>query len=112
MVSDDRGHVTERIRNRRTNEREEKQEFFNMDEGKIRNREIVGAVRQAPNQLIQACIPFLYPLRTSENPMFFRGFRKGTLVRNWLTHFSPMFHIYTPENVRKPFLVFWRFQGV
>lgn len=40
--------MTERIRNRRTNEREEKQEFFNMDEGKMRNREIVRAVKEAP----------------------------------------------------------------
>ena len=29
----------------------------------------------------------------------------------WLTHLKPMFHFYTPENIRKP-EVFWYFQGV
>ena len=29
-----------------------------------------------------------------------------------LTHFSAMFHFYTPENIRKPLGFFWRFQGL
>ena len=29
----------------------------------------------------------------------------------YLTHFSPVLHFYTPENVRKP-SVFWRYLGV
>lgn len=32
---DDRGHVVERSVNRRTNEREEKHDYLNMDEGKF-----------------------------------------------------------------------------
>ena len=36
---------------------------------------------------------------------------KAKLASNKLiwTHFSPMFHFYTPEDVRKPL---WRFQGL
>ena len=33
-----------------------------------------------------------------------------TMFMSVLTHFSLMFHSYTPENVRKS-KVFWRFQG-
>ena len=33
------------------------------------------------------------------------------IIYSSLTHFSPVSHFYTPENVRKP-NVFWRFQGV
>ena len=41
---------------------------------------------------------FLYPLET-EKLWFshvFRGFIKGALAWNELTHFQPMFHLYTP----------------
>ena len=35
VISDDRGHVVERSRNRRTNDTEENQEYLNIDEGNI-----------------------------------------------------------------------------
>ena len=43
-------------------------------------------------------VPFLYPLKTSENLWFsdvFRGCKKGTYWRNGLINFQPLFHSYT-----------------
>ena len=88
--------MTERIRNRRTNEREEKQEFFNMDEGKMRNKEIIRAVRRAPIKLISSPYYLSIPPKNIRKSNVFRGCREGILPRNCLTHFSSMFHISTP----------------
>ena len=41
-------------------------------------------------------IPFLYLLKTSENLWFFdifRGYKNGTLGKNGLTHFLPIFPV-------------------
>ena len=50
---------------------------------------------------------FLYPLETSEKLWFshvFRGYIKGALAWNELTHFQPMFHLYTPSLVENGLL--------
>ena len=45
-------------------------------------------------------VPFLYPLKTSENHTFSDAFRKyklGKLDINGLTHFNPMFHLWKSQ---------------
>ena len=45
-----------------------------------------------------------YSLKASENQRFsdvFRGYRKRPVALNGLTHFNPVFHSYTPWNIRK-----------
>ena len=54
-----------------------------------------------------ANVPILYPLKTPENHGFsgvFRGYKMGTLVRNGLSHFQPMFMSYTLEKIKKPLI--------
>ena len=55
--------------------------------------------------LFHVCVPFLYPLKTSENLWFsdvFRGYKNVTLlVWKELTHFRPVFPFYAPWKDQK-----------
>ena len=55
--------------------------------------------------LFHVCVPFLYPLKTSENLWFsdvFRGYKNVTLlVWKELTYFRPVFPFYAPWKDQK-----------